>query len=204
MDPRRTDYLEAEALYSEQSLRIGESYVMHEWERPLIRRMVDDLALTHKDEVLEVGFGMGISATMIQQALPARHTIVEPHPTVLQRAREWKSGRLGVQLVPGYWQSLEGTHKRFSAIFFDPFSDDMGSVIEENLGFIKFASQSLLNDGGRLAMFCIHPWLDEQYQQHIFRFYRRVEISPVHVKVRETEDPTLQSEGRMISVILHK
>ncbi|VVP34100.1 hypothetical protein PS862_04527 [Pseudomonas fluorescens] len=203
MDPQRTEYLKAQALYCGEALRIGDSFVMHEWERPLIRRMVDDLALTSQDEVLEVGYGMGISATMIQQAQPALHTIVEPHPVVLEKARAWKAERANVQLIAGYWQQLEGT-QRFSAIFFDPFCDEMGAVIEENLAFIKFAPQSLLAEGGRLAMFCIHPWLDVLYQQHIFEHYQRVQISSVEVAVKETEDPTLQSGGKMISVILYK
>lgn len=204
MEPLRKDYLVAPAFYSTDSLRIGDAYVMHEWERPLIRHLVDGMALSDRDEVLEVGFGMGISATMIQQAQPAGHTIVEPHPQILDRAEAWQTGRSGVQLIPGYWQQLHGMDKRFSAIFFDPFSDDIESVIEENLQFIVFAAQSLLLEGGRLALFCIHPWLDELYQKVIFEHYRRVEVSPVEVAVRETDDPTRESGGRMISVILHK
>lgn len=203
MDPRRTDYFKAQALYCGEALRIGDSYVMHEWERPLIRRMVDDLALTRQDEVLEVGFGMGISAAMIQQAQPARHTIVEPHPVVLEQARAWKTERANVQLIAGYWQQVQGL-QQYSAIFFDPFCDEMEDVIEENLTFIKFASQSLLVEGGRLAMFCIHPWLDMRYQKHIFEHYQRVEISPVKLAAKDTDDPTLESGGKMISVILYK
>lgn len=203
MDPQRTDYLKSQALYSGEALRIGDSYVMHEWERPLIRRMVDDLALTRQDKVLEVGYGMGISAAMIQQAQPALHTIVEPHPVVLEKARAWKAEHANVQLIAGYWQQLHGK-QQFSAIFFDPFCDEIEDVIEENLTFIKFASQSLLAEGGRLAMFCIHPWLDVLYQQHIFKHYQRVEISPVEVAAKETEDPTLHSGGKMISVTLYK
>jgi protein arginine N-methyltransferase 2 len=204
MEPLRKDYLEAQVLYSADSLRIGDAYVMHEWERPLIRHLVDGMGLNDRDDVLEIGFGMGISATMIQQVRPASHTIVEPHPQILTRAKGWQTGHSGVQLISGYWQQLQKIDKRFSAIFFDPFSDDIESVIEENLQFIVFAAQSLLIEGGRLALFCIHPWLDELYQKVIYEHYRRVEISPVTVSVRETDDPARESGGRMISVVLHK
>lgn len=67
MDPQRKDYLATEAVYTGDSLRIGDEYVMHEWERPLICKMVEDLQLTPNDRLLEIGFGMGISATILQE-----------------------------------------------------------------------------------------------------------------------------------------
>ena len=204
MDPQRKDYLATEAVYTGDSLRIGDEYVMHEWERPLIRRMVEDLKLTPDDRLLEIGFGMGISASILQEFGPASHTIVEPHPQVLVQAERWKGSRTNIQLHPGYWQQLDPGAQRYSAIFFDPFADDMAAVDDENLRFLKFAAQSLLGDGGRLALFCIRPFLPLEYQRVMFEHYRRVEISSVQVAPRETANPTSDLDGRMISVVLHK
>ncbi|MBD9466249.1 class I SAM-dependent methyltransferase [Pseudomonas sp. Pdm06] len=204
MDPQRKDYLAAEAVYTGDSLRIGDEYVMHEWERPLIRRMVEDLKLTPDDRLLEIGFGMGISASILQEFGPASHTIVEPHPQVLDRAERWKGARTNIHLLPGYWQQLDTGPQRYSAIFFDPFADDMAAVDDENLRFLKFAAQSLLGDGGRLSLFCIRPLLPPEYQRVMFEHYRRVEISSVRVDPRDTANPTADLEGRMISVVLHK
>ncbi|PYB81686.1 class I SAM-dependent methyltransferase [Pseudomonas soli] len=204
MDPRRKDYLATEAIYSGDSLRIGDEFVMHEWERPLIRRMVEDLKLTSDDRLLEIGFGMGISAGILQEFRPASHTICEPHPQVLAQAERWKSGRANVQLHPGYWQRLDTGPQRYSVIFFDPYADDMGAVDDENLRFLQFAAQSLLADGGRLALFCIRPLLPLEYQRVMFEHYRRVEISSVPVTPRDTGNPTADLDGRMISVVLHK
>ena len=204
MDPQRKDYLATEAVYTDDSLRIGDEYVMHEWERPLIRRMVEDLKLTPDDRLLEIGFGMGISASILQEFGPASHTIVEPHPQVLVQAERWKGERTNIQLHPGYWQQLDARAQRFSAIFFDPFSDDMTAVDDENLRFLEFAAQSLLGDGGRLALFCIRPLLALEYQRVMFEHYRRVEISSVQVAPRGTANPTADLDGRMISVVLHK
>ena len=139
MDPQRKDYLATEAVYTGDSLRIGDEYVMHEWERPLIRRMVEDLKLTPDDRLLEIGFGMGISASILQEFGPASHTIVEPHPQVLVQAERWKGSRTNIQLHLGYWQQLDPGAQRYSAIFFDPFADDMAAVDDENLRFLKFA-----------------------------------------------------------------
>ena len=204
MYPQRKDYLATKAVYTGDSLRIGNEYVMHEWERPLIRRMVEDLKLTPDDRLLEIGFGMGISASILQEFGPASHTIVEPHPQVLVQAERWKGSRTNIQLHLGYWQQLDPGAQRYSAIFFDPFADDMAAVDDENLRFLKFAAQSLLGDGGRLALFCIRPFLPLEYQRVMFEHYRRVEISSVQVAPRETANPTSDLDGRMISVVLHK
>lgn len=204
MDPQRKDYLAARAVYTGNSLRIGDEYVMHEWERPLIRRMVEDLKLTPDDRLLEIGFGMGISASILQEFDPASHTIVEPHPQVLAQAERWKGARTNIQLHPGYWQQLDTGSQRYSAIFFDPFADDIAAVDDENLRFLKFAAQSLLCDGGRLSLFCIRSLLPLDYQHVMFEHYRRVEISSVQVAPRDTVNPTADLDGRMISVVLHK
>ena len=204
MDPQRKEYLTTEAVYTRDSLRIGDEYVMHEWERPLIRKMVEDLKLTPDDRLLEIGFGMGISASILQEFGPASHTIVEPHPQVLVQAERWKGPRTNIQLHQGYWQQLDTGAQRYSTIFFDPFADDMAAVDDENLRFLKFAAQSLLADGGRLAMFCIRPLLTLEYQRVMFKHYRRVEINSVQVVPRDTSNPTSDLDGRMISVVLHK
>lgn len=204
MDPQRKDYLATEAVYTGDSLRIGNEYVMHEWERPLIRRMVEDLKLTPDDRLLEIGFGMGISASILQEFGPASHTIVEPHPQVLLQAERWKGVRKSIQLHTGYWQQLDTSTQRYSAIFFDPFADEMAAVDDENLRFLKFAAQSLLDDGGRLALFCIRTLLPLEYQRVMFEHYRRVEISSVQVAPRDTANPTADLDGQMIAVVLHK
>lgn len=204
MKPQREDYLHAVVRYTNASLKVGDAYVMHEWERPLIQKMVNDLRLTREDTVLEVGYGMGISATMIQVFEPERHTLVEPHPVIMKKAEQWRNGRENIELVSRYWQQLDLGNKRYSAIFFDPYGDSIEAVIEENLEFIGFASRFLLAENGRLALFCIHPTLDEFYQDYIAHYFRRVELSYVAVAPKETDDPTVYSDGRMISLILHK
>lgn len=204
MDPQRKDYLATEAVYTGDSLRIGDDYVMHEWERPLIRRLVEDLKLTPDDRLLEIGFGMGISASILQEFGPVSHTIIEPHPQVLAQAERWKCSRTNIELHLGYWQQLEPATQRYSAIFFDPFADDMAAVDDENLRFLKFAAQSLLTEGGRLALFCIRPLLPPEYQRVMFEHYRRVCISSVQVAPRDTANPTVDMDGRMISVVLSK
>jgi SAM-dependent methyltransferase len=62
-------------------------------------------------QVLEIGFGLGYSATAIQRRRPRRHVIIEPDAAVLERARAWASeaqrvnSRGTVEIVPGQWQA---------------------------------------------------------------------------------------------------
>src|SRR5690242_7057135 len=53
---------QAAAEYSAGELIIAGQQVMQDWESPLMEAMADIAAASHGD-VLEVGFGMGISAT---------------------------------------------------------------------------------------------------------------------------------------------
>lgn len=203
MNPLRFDYLDTKVEYGTDFLKVGDQYVMHEWERPLIKRMIEDLRLTSDDSILEVGFGMGISASIIEEYRPFLHTIVEPHPVMLRKAEQWIGKRSHIKLCPGYWQNYK-SQKKFSAIFFDPFCDTADDVIRENLEFLDYAANNLLVDNGRLSIFWIHPFLSEEYQRIILKFYKRFEVSGVPVTPRDTSNPVVDANDTMLSVILYK
>ncbi|MDX1996434.1 MAG: class I SAM-dependent methyltransferase, partial [Thermoanaerobaculia bacterium] len=75
--PPITDAWEpAQAEYDEAELLIQNQQVMQAWERPLMKALAEAAAQSH-GHVLEVGFGMGISASMIQDVGVASYTIVE-------------------------------------------------------------------------------------------------------------------------------
>lgn len=57
--------------------------------------------------VLNVGFGMGLVDTAIQQYSPVTHTIVEAHPVVYKRMLQsgWDK-RENVKIIFGRWQDV--------------------------------------------------------------------------------------------------
>ena len=60
--------------------------VMMGWEAPLMKRHAEIICPTKGLHVLNVGFGMGIIDTFIQENhAPASHTIIEAHPDVVMR-----------------------------------------------------------------------------------------------------------------------
>jgi hypothetical protein len=81
---------ESPAARSPDQLVIAGQQVMHAWERPLMRCMAEIAAATHGN-IAEIGFGMGISATFVQELGVRSHTIVECHPGVLESLQTWRA-----------------------------------------------------------------------------------------------------------------
>jgi hypothetical protein len=100
-------------------LKDGKFQVMMEWERPYMEACID--ALKPIGDVLEVGFGCGYSATRIQHYHPKSHTIIEYHPVVAAKAREWARSYPHVTIVEKTWQEALPLLGQFDTIFFDDY-----------------------------------------------------------------------------------
>lgn len=100
----------------------GTGTVMETWEIPLMQKHVDLLNVKGKD-VLEIGFGMGISAKMIQEGEPKSHTIIESHPDVLNYFMETFPKTDNLKLIPNFWQNVIMSLDKYDCIFFDTHMD---------------------------------------------------------------------------------
>ncbi|MCP5508882.1 MAG: class I SAM-dependent methyltransferase [Chlamydiales bacterium] len=100
-------------------LKDGEFQVMMEWEKPYMQACID--MLQPSGDVLEIGFGLGYSANAIQTHNPSTHTIIEYHPVVAKKAREWAQDKPNVRIVEGTWQEVLPTLGKYDAIFFDDY-----------------------------------------------------------------------------------
>src|SRR5579871_2039641 len=83
-------------------LKDGKFQVMMEWEKPYMHACID--ALKPFGDVLEIGFGLGYSSDRIQTHRPKSHTIIEYHPEVAKRAREWAKRYPNVTIIEDTWQ----------------------------------------------------------------------------------------------------
>jgi protein arginine N-methyltransferase 2 len=99
-------------------------HVMMDWEHPIMEKHAKLMSYPGAD-VLEIGFGMGISANYIQQNKPNSHTIVEIHPRIIERAREWAKDKVGVRIIEGDWIDVVDKilEKPYNGIFFDSHAD---------------------------------------------------------------------------------
>ena len=101
---------------------IGTNYVMMDWEDNLMKQHAK-LVCHNKGDVLEFGFGMGISSTYIQSHNPKSHTIIEIHPQVIEKAKQWAKDKPGVRIVEGDWFENLDKLEKYDGIFFDTYAD---------------------------------------------------------------------------------
>lgn len=103
----------------EELLDGSQSLVISELDRREVEKCVADLLLKPGCTVLEVGFGLGISADFIQRQQPSSHVIIECSPAVLERLRAWAKDKPAVRVVEGTWQLVLPSLGTFDRIFFD-------------------------------------------------------------------------------------
>jgi cyclopropane fatty-acyl-phospholipid synthase-like methyltransferase len=97
--------------------------VMMDWESPIMSASAAYVTEGGGD-ILEIGFGMGISANYIQSHSISSHTIVENHPQIITKAVEWASGKSNVTIVSQSWYDVKDSIGKFDGIFYDTYGDD--------------------------------------------------------------------------------
>ncbi len=173
------------AQFTSTNLFIGNHAVMMSWELPLMHAMADLLCAHTRGSILEVGFGMGISATRIQEHKPKRHLITEMHPQVIDVFNDWTSKfpDRDIQLIAGSWQSKIESLPKVDGIFFDPYSADEQSAKLEKSDFIELAAERLLDNGGALTFFHLSPNIGRDLQDIIYSHYSVMNTKAVEVTI---------------------
>lgn len=95
-------------------------FVMMDWETELMQQHAKRVTQKGGD-VLEIGFGMGISAQFIQEYGCKSHTIVESHPKILEKLKKWSADKPNVRIVEGDWFELINTltQQKYDGIWYD-------------------------------------------------------------------------------------
>ena len=111
----------------------NDEQVMMEWEKPYMEACID--FLEPKGDVLEIGFGMGYSATQIQKYNPKSYTIIECDPIVIKKCKQWAKQYDNVTIIEAKWQEVITTNKlgKYDEVFFDDFPNDIKYVTPEDL-----------------------------------------------------------------------
>jgi predicted methyltransferase len=95
-------------------------FVMMSWEDALMKQHAKR-ATQGGGDVLEIGFGMGISAQHIQDFGCNSHTIVEAHPDILVRLHDWAKDKPNVKIIEGDWFKSQDIicQASYDGIFYD-------------------------------------------------------------------------------------
>ena len=97
--------------------------VMMDWEDSLMSASAAYVTQNGGD-ILEIGFGMGISAGYMHSHSISSHTIIENHPQIISKSIEWASGKSNVTIVSQSWYDVRDSIGTFDGIFYDTYGDE--------------------------------------------------------------------------------
>lgn len=120
---------------------LSDDDIMEDWQIPLMRAMAEVATEKHGD-VLEIGFGRGVSASFIQDCGVRSHTIVECNESVIERFHQWKAQYpdRDIRIIPGKWQDVTDQLGTYDGIFFHTYPLDEEEYVAQAVNSITFAA----------------------------------------------------------------
>jgi len=139
-------YISQSLVFSEDKIIFAdvenhEYEVMMNWEDPLMSASAAYICEGGGD-ILEIGFGMGISANYIQSHTINSHTIIENHPDMIPKAQAWAADKSNVTIVEGDWYNVKDTLSTYDGLFMDTYGDN-------NMKHFSSSLSSLMKVGGK-------------------------------------------------------
>ena len=122
--------------------------VMMDWEHPIMSASAAYVTQGGGD-ILEIGFGMGISAGYIQSHSISSHTIIENHPQIIEKLETWANGKSNVNIISQSWSDVTGSLSTYDGIFYDVDFDDNWNLFSSSLS-------SLIKSGTKITFFNTH------------------------------------------------
>tara|TARA_Y100000310_G_scaffold159527_1_gene159094 strand:+ start:399 stop:1007 length:609 start_codon:yes stop_codon:yes gene_type:complete len=120
--------------------------IMMSWEDPVMKKHAE-IICSNGGDILEIGFGMGYSSGHIQNQDIKSHTIIEIHPEVARRAREWAKDKPTVIIIEADWYDVIDDLKTYDGIFYD-------AELDPNMRkFSKYATEKLLKKDGIFSFY---------------------------------------------------
>jgi len=178
-------YIEKELVFQESKIYFadatsptGEKAVMMDWEDPIMYASAQYVA-ENGGNILEIGYGMGISANYIQSFRPKSHTIVEIHPEIARVASGWGRKQEGVTILQGDWFKLKKeiqANAPYDGIFYDAYGDENEKKI------VDFCI-SILNKGGRFTLWnpLPYPFRNQKKVENERITYDVIDLSKINI-----------------------
>ena len=137
------------AVFSEHDIKIFGYAVMEDWETPYMKELAD-IATSKGGIVLELGFGMGISANFIQQHKIEKHIIIEVNKDIIKKAKIFaKKAPHKTEILSGLWEDMikKIPDNSLSGILFDTYPLTEKELYQNHFNFFPFAYKKLKKGG---------------------------------------------------------
>lgn len=185
---------EVRAINDRTHTKLSDQEIMEDWQIPLMQCMTDVVCETRGD-ILEVGFGRGISSDMIQEYNVKSHTIIECNEQVINDYFEqWKEKFVNsdIRIVKGLWQDTIDTLNLFDGIFFHTYplnEEEYMKYVQESITFAEhffpYASGHL-NKGGSFTYFSNEiDSLSREHQRLLLKYFSSFSIQTIPLKMPE-------------------
>ena len=138
---------------------LKKGYVMHKGEKSLMLKLAE-IATMNGGDILEIGFGMHLSADGIQSNPNViSHTIIEVHPEIYKHALSWAKDKPNTEIILGTWIDILPTiNKKFDGVLHDTHNDN---DIPKFLDYIKPNCKN-----GTIVSFFYFPVLDNRFNSY--------------------------------------
>ena len=121
----KQEFKEAKVYKQRNKLMVNDEAVMFYSEKNTITERVLELCKKYKPKkVLEIGFGLGYTATAFQKYGIKEHIILEPQPKIFKEAVKWAKdyqSKSRIQLVQSFIQDFKYDEKGYDLIFDDRY-----------------------------------------------------------------------------------
>jgi len=138
----------------------GKHQVMMEWEKPYMEKCIE--YLNPSGSVLEIGFGLGYSASKLcSYKNVTKYSVIECCPEVWKKFYIFKQTmnelrpELEVNLIKGRWEDILVETGIFDSIFFDDYNGTVS--IESSTRFNKFLYDLIANGHSKIgSKICVY------------------------------------------------
>lgn len=163
------------------------------------------IATKNGGHVLEIGFGMGISAHHIQSHRVYKHFIVEANREVMSEATKFAQAASGLVIpIFGFWEEVvtqfqEGS---FDGILYDPYPSHEADFAATRFDFV-FEAFRLLRPGGVFTHYTYQEQPGEDYIAMMYQVGFR-DVDGYGVDVNPPEDCEYWNKQRILAPIIIK
>lgn len=185
---------------------LSDQEIMEDWQFPVMQAMAEIVCNSHGD-VLEVGFGRGISSSMIQQHGVRSHTIIECNPSIAARFHEWKSGQSNqnISLVQGMWQDTIAELPLYDGIFFHTYPLDQEEYIKYVHGRATFAEHFFATAAAHLRTNGVFTYFSNEidslsrwHQRILFQYFKEISTKIIPLDLPEDVKDTWWANSLVI------